>query len=686
MRKGGFTRAQGGAILREADRTTPAKAARKHKVSEVTGSSWHRHLGQLEPAHVQRLPWLAFLCACSIAFASAAAMAQAPVSAEGSSAATDELAGLWKARKRFGPGELGPLILMQVGEDYVADVAGHRVPVRREQAEFVLDLPDGAGTFRGKFEQASIRGHWFRPGTLVNGSTGVSPVLLEPDGQKRWSGALPVPPDAFTFFLRLTAPRQDGSLGALLRNPEFDYGGQQGVDRMVREGRAVRLVGTRRGKEREVGVGTYDPDDDVLTLKFPDRGGSYDFRREGDDSAFYPRGRIPARYSYTPPLARADGWPVATLEAEGIDRAALERFVQKIVEMPMEAADAPQIHAVLVARHGRLVLEEYFHGEHRDKLHGTRSAAKVVTAIIAGAAMQAGAPLELSSPVYRVMNGGAFPEGLDPLKRTMTLEHLITMSSGFHCDDGDDDAPGNEDAMLEQAQEPDYYRYTLKVPLVTPPGEKAVYCSCNPNLALGMVGRAMGESPAYTFDRLVGGPMKIASYDWPADPAGNVYGGGGTAFLPRDFLKFGQLMLDDGVWRRHRILGHDFVRRATTPQYRLARIYYDYAWWSEDFPYKDRTVRAFMALGAGGQAVTVVPELSLVVGTFAGNYNSKGSLDITHHYVPRYILPAVREKGDDMRAPVQERSYLSPYGRSPDDGGRVSQGEIERSTYRKEGR
>ncbi len=30
---------------------------------------------------------------------------------------------------------------------------------------------------------------------------------------------------------------------------------------------------------------------------------------------------------------------------------------------------AADVDGVLVARHGKLVLEEYFHGEHRDKLH-----------------------------------------------------------------------------------------------------------------------------------------------------------------------------------------------------------------------------------------------------------------------------------------------------------------------------
>ena len=49
--------------------------------------------------------------------------------------------------------------------------------------------------------------------------------------------------------------------------------------------------------------------------------------------------------------------------------------------------------------------------------------------------------------------------------------------------------------MLDQSEEPDYYRYTLRVPMASRPGEKAVYCSANPNLALGVMGRATGESP-----------------------------------------------------------------------------------------------------------------------------------------------------------------------------------------------
>ena len=43
------------AILREADRTSVAEAARKNKVSEQTIYSWRKHFGELASVDVKRL-------------------------------------------------------------------------------------------------------------------------------------------------------------------------------------------------------------------------------------------------------------------------------------------------------------------------------------------------------------------------------------------------------------------------------------------------------------------------------------------------------------------------------------------------------------------------------------------------------------------------------------------------------
>jgi CubicO group peptidase (beta-lactamase class C family) len=146
----------------------------------------------------------------------------------------------------------------------------------------------------------------------------------------------------------------------------------------------------------------------------------------------------------------------------------------------------------------------------------------------------------------------------------------------------------------------------------------------------------------------------------------------GTTLLPRDFMKFGQLMLNGGTWQGRRLLSPGFVARASAPLYHLRGIYYGYLWWGIDYPYKNRTVHAFFAGGAGGQGVMVIPELDLVIANFAGNYSSKGSIDTQQNLAPRYILPAVREPGDDKSAPVIPREdYVTPYGRS-EVSGRVS--------------
>lgn len=617
-------------------------------------------------------PLRMMVCALLLTAAGVAAQDNPPPPA--ATAHPGDLSGLWMAKRRFGPDAGGTLIVERRGGGYVADVAGRVVPVRMEGNTLSLELPGDRGAFQGRFDgRRVIRGHWIRPGTPPNMGRSASAVVLRAARADRWVGEARPLQDAFTFYL-LMRGRPDGSLDAVLRNPERDIGTQLGAQRLVRDGDVVRLMGRRGGAdapERELAAGRYDAENETFTLALPSRGGIYEFARDGDDSDFYPRGRNPGRYVYQSPPPRDDGWPTGTPEDVGIDRPALERLVQSILDAPMDSTDAPQIHALLVARRGRLVLEEYFHGYSRDTLHTTRSAGKSVTSVTIGAAMRAGAPLSLSSPVYQTMNGGDLSPDMDPRKRSMTLEHLLTMSSGYFCDDTNESAPGNEEVMTDQAEEPDWYRYTLRVPLATPPGENSVYCSASPNLALGMLGAATGESPLHVFDRLVAEPLRIADYSWGLDPLGRPFGGGSVQLLPRDFLKFGQLMLNGGTWGGRRILDPGFVAAATSPQYNLRNVRYGYQWWIEDYPYKNRTVRSFSARGAGGQWINVIPELDLVVTTMAGNYSSRIQGTYTAVLAPRSILPAVRERGDDPSAPVQDREYVSPYGRST-DGSRVT--------------
>ena len=50
---------------------------------------------------------------------------------------------------------------------------------------------------------------------------------------------------------------------------------------------------------------------------------------------------------------------------------------------------------------------------------------------------------------------------------------------------------------------------------------RRVYCSADPNLALGVLWRATGEHPMDLFDRLLGEPLQIDRYAWSVSPAGS---------------------------------------------------------------------------------------------------------------------------------------------------------------------
>jgi CubicO group peptidase (beta-lactamase class C family) len=549
-----------------------------------------------------------------------------------------DLAGLWHAKGRFGPDVAGRLVLDRPAGEWRASIAGRTAAVRIASDSVSFDLPDGSGSFLGTLDarRGRIAGHWIQPRLVTEGWRMASPLVLESCGAGCFAGTVAPRADEFTLYLDVNR-RADGTLGVLLRNPERNLARFIRANRIEADSSGVRLLDVRdttlvRGLLRE----------DVMSLYIPNRGGSYDFRRVPDDAFtwFYPRGRPTSSYQYIPPADRGDGWPVGSLDDVGISREKISEFIETLVSAPVDSLGALKVHGLLIARHGRLVLEEYFYGEHGDKPHETRSASKTVLTVLVGAAMQAGMRVGPETPVYAVMRPGA--QNLDPRKRALTLDHLLTMSSGLDCDDNGEERPGNESNLIDQDENPDWYGMILDLDMVRDPGAQAVYCSINPHLAGGVLARATGRSLPDLMYELVAEPLGMRDYHIPLTPLGDGYFGGGWKFRPRDFMKLGQLYLNGGTWQGRRVLSEEWIRRSTADRYPMgSSAQYGYLWWLREYPYGDGTVRAYYATGNGGQIVVVIPDLDLVIAAYGGNYNERAAGLMVGDLIPRYILPAV---------------------------------------------
>lgn len=582
------------------------------------------------------------LCLASIALVPAA-VAIAQTSSGAPPAQPITLEGLWQAKERYGPDVRGTLLLLSRGGGLVADIAGFSVPVQQQGNRLTFELPDGQGSFRGVRNGTRIEGQWIQSVTFTSGARLATPLVLQQESRGRWRGEVVPLDDHMTYFLPLTRGA-DGRYSTYLRNPERNQGIFIGATRLEQDGDSVRLVGVRRGRKEEsvIGSGRRDPDSDLLAI--PIQGQAFNFARDTNrSSAFYPRDNPPQRYHYAPPVQLADGWPVSTLEKEGIDRPAIEEFVQKLIDMPMDNISSSQIHSLLIARHGKLVLEEYFHGYDRGMPHDTRSASKSWLNVLIGAAMQAGIPIRLDTPVYQTMLG-TVPPDLDPRKKAMTLEHLISMTAGFDCDDSGD-RPGDEDVMQQQTREPDWYRYGLGVPMAWNSGDKIVYCSMKPNLAAGMLEKVAGEPLPEMFYRLVAKPMRMGRYHLFLQPTGQAYGGGGHNFTTRDFMKLTQLFLNDGKWEGRQIVSREWARKSGAALRVLSPTSgqtYGYLWNSVSYDYKGRKLHAYFPGGNGGQVYIGIPDLDLLIAFTGGNYADRVLFRSQREFVPQDILPAVR--------------------------------------------
>jgi CubicO group peptidase (beta-lactamase class C family) len=298
---------------------------------------------------------------------------------------------------------------------------------------------------------------------------------------------------------------------------------------------------------------------------------------------------------------------------------------------------------LLIARNGKLVLEEYFAGFQRDFVHDTRSASKTFTSVLLGAAMLGGAGISPETPIASVMGYATPFANPDPRKQKITLANLMTHSSGLACDDNDDASPGNEDTMWAQSGQPDFWKFMLDLPMSTDPGAHYAYCSGGMNLAGGVLSVATKTWLPELFDRSLARPLRFGRYYFILSPALQGYLGGGMRMRPRDLLKVGQLYLDGGTWNGKRIVAQSWVIRSTSKQVEGSNNGNDgYAWHRSDLKSGTRTYREYEANGNGGQFLIVVPELDLAVVFTAGNYRDYGVWRwFRDDMVANVIIPAI---------------------------------------------
>ncbi|MFS8136842.1 MAG: serine hydrolase domain-containing protein [Thermomonas sp.] len=550
-----------------------------------------------------------------------------------------DLLGLWGNETDSGPLLSGEVTIDGRQTPWQVSVGGMSATVDHKGNVVTFAMPGGQGQFRGRLTDGNIEGVWIQPPGQALASAYATPLVLSHREGQVWTAQLHPLQDKISQYLRFWR-NEDGSLKAFLVNPEYNLGRGITYDVKLDADAVVLIDPKRKGWALNARL-----DEDSGQLRVDWQGiGIFSFTRRERDGAigYYATTPAASQPMYRVPVPTGDGWMTASLADVGMQVAPMLRMQRQVESSDTPGPGETMVHGLLVARHGKLVFENYLHGFSREEAHDTRSAGKSFASLLVGMSIHHGAKVSAKTPVLSMFPSNKPITHVDNDKRAMTVGDLMSMRSGLACDDNDNDSPGGEDKMQGQRAERDWYRYTLDLPMAQAPGaDKAVYCSAGINLLGGVVRNATGRRLTDLFLDWIAGPMQMRGYHLNLMPDDDAYLAGGMRMRPRDMLKLGQLYLNGGTWNGKRLIDQRWIDDSVARHATFGPNHdYGYGWHLHAFRVEGHDYRGYSAEGNGGQFVIVVPELDLVVAITAGNYGQFSVWYPLQELLTKYVIPA----------------------------------------------
>jgi len=357
----------------------------------------------------------------------------------------------------------------------------------------------------------------------------------------------------------------------------------------------------------------------------PDGNLAYATRATTSDSPSFSAGTATAEaaptVSPTPAIAPwPDGDTVAT-------RPELERLL----------ADArlagPGMRAIVVVDHGRIVAERYGAGfSAATPLLGWSMTKSVVAGLVGLLVQQGRLALDQSAGLSAADGTG---------RERIRLADLLAMSSGLHFNEA---YGAVSDVTRMLYLEPDMAGFARAQPIEHPPGEHWNYSSGSANIVSRIAQDAAGPLGAAFPGRSLFEPIGIHSGIIETDEYGTLVGSSYMYATARDWARYGELLVQDGVWQGQRLLPEGFVAMMATPVAASGGQYgHGFVWlWGSDGVTPGRNPDAefgippdtFWMLGHDGQSIAVIRSRQLVIVRM-------GLTPTSEHYTAQPLVQAI---------------------------------------------
>lgn len=361
-----------------------------------------------------------------------------------------------------------------------------------------------------------------------------------------------------------------------------------------------------------------------------------------------------------------DDWRTAIPEEVGMESEPLARMFTALADQQRN------ISSILIVRHGFMLVEAYYSPFQRDIKHGLASAAKSITSLLLGLAIEGGYLAGTNQCVLDFFPKQR-PNHMDQRKRKITLEHLLTMTDGLRWHESNLAIENRRHSITQMTRQTDWVKFVLDRPMIREPGARFNYNSGASHLLSAVINQATGLTAVdFAADKLFK-PLGIDDYLWDADPQGITIGGWGLQLRPFDVAKIGYLLLNRGRWQEKQLISSTWITASSATyvdsvakpswRHRMRRIItnllgrqvpspaklgYGLHWWLPPFG-------GYSARGYAGQALFIIPKHGLVVVYNAGLQRTDPFLP--ERLMAQYIIPSIKSFGPLAHSPESSQGF-----------------------------
>lgn len=315
-------------------------------------------------------------------------------------------------------------------------------------------------------------------------------------------------------------------------------------------------------------------------------------------------------YSHTKEINQSwrKQWPDGDMTSDTIfpevDLMTLKNAVKAAFDEP--DAKVKRTASVVVVYKGKLLFEEYWK-EHsitpETKLWGWSMNKSIVNALIGVLVKQGKLSVTSIAPVNEWQE--------DP-RREITISDLLHMSSGLKWNEDYGDV---SDATTMLYRERDCFKSAMSAPFDKKPNTEWKYSSGTANILSGIIRRTLNNDKIYfefPYQELF---RKLGMYSMilETDASGNFIGSSYGYAIARDWAKFGQLYLQNGVWKGDSILPKGWVDYTRTSADAANGNYGAQFWLNRSGNLPDVPKDMYACQGHRGQRIFIIPSKQLVV-------------------------------------------------------------------------